>query len=224
MYGFLALAPAAHATPLTLTIQPYHVCDVSVDPYYCGDLNETVYEDFGDKIWAQAGIDIQFLSWKWIAADFADVTDDTIPALLTTASDNPYLVNMWFARSILSCGGSGAGTIFGCSAVGQGLSFISDLVFQYSRYDTIYHEIGHTLGLPHSADSETHNLMAQGSYRLVPTSLNDIAPDGANYDVLTPAQILIADSSSLLTPEPVSWLLIGPGLILAGFVLKIRNR
>jgi len=50
--------PAVAAT-LALTIQPYQICDD--DGTNCANSAKSLFEAEGDKIWAQAGIDLIFL-------------------------------------------------------------------------------------------------------------------------------------------------------------------
>ena len=80
------------------------------------------------------------------------------------------------------------------------------------RIDAIYHEIGHNLGLDHTSNGAVLNLMTDGALRFAPSSINDITPDGANMDQLTPDQIATALASPLVVadaqvPEPASWVL-----------------
>jgi len=96
------------------------------------------------------------------------------------------------------------------------------------RIDTIAHELGHDLGLPDCTLCDADNLEAAGSFRDIPLSVNDIYPDGADYDQLTAAQIQTADSSAFLTqssqtdaPEPGTLLLALSGVL--GLWLRARR-
>src|SRR6476659_3510633 len=61
----LVLAPWLSAwAGLIVTVKPIHICNDSGTG--CGDSAETLFEAAGDKIWAQAGIDLVFLPWAQI--------------------------------------------------------------------------------------------------------------------------------------------------------------
>jgi MYXO-CTERM domain-containing protein len=228
-----------HAAPITglVYVQPINVCNGSLT--VCGDATRTIYTAATETIWAQAGLQIDFLTWN--AVGYVD-TDNLLTlgsgnsaddsSAFTTAAIGPQYINgvpvisMWFVPSIYYCGGPTNGTIMGCT--GGGDVFISDAVFSTNRIDTIAHELGHSLGLYHCGASglcdstPADDLMAAGTYpRSVPTSIDDIAPAGLKYDQLSPAEIAVARQSDFVfhTPEPASFALAAIGGL---FLLRRR--
>jgi len=220
----LALVSLTVATAGTLYVRPIQICDNG--GANCANSSQTLYQAETNKIWAQAGIDVVFLSWS--------TTNDT--ALLnvnTEAEQNALLTGLstqyttlWFVQTISYCGGPIGGTVFGCAASpGYGL-MISNAVFAFGRLDTIAHELGHNLGLPHTEGfgNPANNLMTTGNFRSVPSTINDIFPDGADLDQLTPAQIAVAQSNPLVIPEPATGILMA-GAALGGLLYsRFRNR
>ena len=116
------------------------------------------------------------------------------------------------------CFGCGA-AIFAASCANRIGIIVADNVFSYNggigRLDTIAHELGHVLGLVHTSTST--DLMASGSVRSIPNSLNQIFPDGADLAQVDAAEIATAlDSRYVVTtsvPEPSTLLLSGIGLL-----------
>ena len=190
----------------TLFVKPVQVCNNSGTT--CANSSRTLFEAETDKIWAQAGLDISFLSWSTLK-------NTSLLTVNTVGEQNTLLalgaasyVTLYFVKTISFCGVALSGTVFGCAATpGYGL-MIGDAVFTYGRRDTIAHELGHILGLPHPGDNAADNLMTDGNYRTTPTVIGDITPTGAGLGKLTPAQISTALSSPLVsTPEPATGLL-----------------
>ena len=206
----------------TVTIQPIQVCDNTGNN--CADASRELYETVGDKIWAQAGIDLFFLPWVTFNSTAFQTIDSDVELYSLWlgaghgANPSSSVISMWFVSSLGDPSTYGSSEWLTPPPHGGDRATIADNVFSSGRLDTIAHEIGHELGLDHydvlypSATDIASNLMSQGGVRTTPTSIDQITPDSPYLDQLTAAQIAIADSSGLDIPEPVTLALMGAAL------------
>lgn len=204
----------------------------------CADLN--TYEAAADAIWAQAGIDFQFLpTLKWnnsafLAPDYSIGDELKLFAVGATAFGDATIdgiLNMYFVKDLLPTNslygeGCGAPIFVGFCGTAIGIVINTTLVNAFNgglgRIDTVAHEVGHVLGLTHydfgAGDNVPDNLMTSGPYRTPAETLADIAPGGLALDKLTDSQIEHANFSAFVkdiagpVPEPASLALLGAAL------------
>lgn len=197
-----------------VSIQPIQVCDDF--GLFCADL--ALFEAATRKIWAQASIDVSFLAPNRLnASRFLTIDNqDEFAELsfaggagafgrnpLSTRTSGP--INMWFVKDIFAFEGL---ETLGLAWIDQNGVVISDKIQDFNngigRLDTVAHELGHNLGLTHQGfgSGGANNLMTEGFARNVPSTLDDITPDGARLDRLTNAQIDFARASTLTRSNP----------------------
>lgn len=162
----------------TINVQPIQVCDDGGNN--CASVN--TFSDYTNKIFAQSGDSVNFLPTKQFNSSRhltiesrAERNELYTGDASTGKSDNAY--DMWFVDSI-----AGA---WGVALTGGDGIFISDDIIGANRFDTVAHELGHNLGFDHTATGtldEERFLMARGAVREIPTTLDDIAPDGKQLD------------------------------------------
>ncbi|MCP5111275.1 MAG: PEP-CTERM sorting domain-containing protein [bacterium] len=221
LFAGLVVAQSFGWATLVLQISPIQVCnDAGLS---CANSAQELFEPEGDKIWAQAGIDLTFLPWNTLNS--TTLLDIDVPGENTTlwgsaaAHPSPNVVSMFFVAFSNQCGGPVGGTLFGCALSPGNRVTITDSVFSFDggngRRDTIAHELGHSLGLPHSGAPDF--LMRSGSTRLIPDGVGNITPDGAALSRLSAGEITTALTSDLLVPEPATLLLSGLGLAFLGW-------
>jgi PEP-CTERM motif len=223
----LGSAPAA-AMPIDkqLVVTVRTVCDnAGLNCASQGPLGNLFYEAEGDKIWAQAGIDLLFVLGPNINNSALLNGQGSLGAF--TAPLGGTGTTMFLTNSLSSAG------LFGFAYGGSGglainMSAVNSFNGGIGRLDTIAHELGHNLGLyfgPGASgghdNSNPNFLMASGGIRNVPTSLAQICPDptlATCRSLLSDAHIATARASSLLTPipEPGTWALMALGGLLVG--------
>lgn len=192
-----------------LEVQPIRVCDDG--GIVCAQAN--FFEAITDKIWEQADIDVRFLPLNQLNSstylsttsnEFADLSFSGGPGAFgrnpaSTSTQGP--INLWFVDEIESSAGL---LQFGNAWVGFNGVVISDDIFSFNngagRIDVIAHELGHNLGLRHTTfgAGPANNLLSSGAVRTVPTTINDIFPDGNRLSQLTSQQITQAQSSGFV--------------------------
>lgn len=186
-------------------------------------------ESMIDTIWAQAGIDVQFLpttnlyvdtfAYEGTAGNNNPRPGSDLATIVTqganagVANPNPLVINMYFVNIVPGFSFTTQNTVNGLAFVGGngiaafvGSNLPGFLGGREAIASVIAHEIGHNLGLSHLVESE--NLM-QGS-------------GSANQgERLNAAQILAALNSPLSTdittvPEPSTWVTCAVALVLIG--------
>ena len=232
------LAPLSVAIALLISMSSAEAAFIAVKPIQiCDDAgancaNAGFFEAETDKIWAQAGIDVRFLpttkinETDWLNVDYGNPLPQEPIDMMEYARVNindsnvTLAINMFFVDSMPGLYGLGCGApvYAGFCGAGRVGVFITDDVYTFNggigRLDTIAHELGHVLGLTHDdwGAGVANNLMTAG-IRTVPSTIDDISPDGAKLSQLTAAQITeVYNSAFIQVPEPGTFALIALAL------------
>ena len=238
----LSLNPA-RPIAYELTVQPIVVSNNDgSDPaeFFGNSSQQSSIESLIDQIWAQAGVDVDWLSpnaWNHTAANQGTIGLGSVVSTGDAAgvdSDVPTVLNMYFVEGIQGFGGAvfGENTAAGIAfSPGNGVTqYVGSNLLGWSGgreviASVVAHEIGHNLGLPHPGTQLDENLM-NGSGSQPPVPL----PPGFDDDGerLTTSQINIALGSSLLVPAVVLGDMNGDGSVTSAdaqlLVMALTNR
>ncbi|MEM9414860.1 MAG: zinc-dependent metalloprotease family protein [Planctomycetota bacterium] len=192
-----------------LTVQPIVLSNDNgsdTAEYFGTASQQTAITDYIDDIWAQAGINVDWLAptaWNNTDANQGNIGLSSVVSNGDAAgvdSDSPTVLNMYFVEDILAFSNpfseyNAAGLAFiGGNGVTQyvGSNLLDFDGGRQTIASVVAHEIGHNLGLPHTGTALFQNLM-NGSGTVQPNP--PIDDDGER---LTQEQINIALSSPLL--------------------------
>ena len=227
----LVVNPAANIIG-SVTVQPIIVSDDdgSNQANYFGTAGEqqNIF-DLVDTIWAQAGIDIEFLAPDFWNSSFANegvttprpqsdlgtIRNDATSAGLTNA--NPSVLNMFMVNVVpgfspLSANQAAGLATLGGNGIAQyvGTNLLGFLGGREVIASVVAHEIGHNLGLAHNSIAE--NLMATGNItageRLNATQIANVL----NSQFITPVAV----------PLPAALWLFSAALV--GIHIRLRSR
>ena len=165
LFIVIALFASTSANVLVVNIKPFQMCNDAGGA--CAQTG--FFEPETDKMWAQAGIDINFLAMSQInETDWLDVnvgnaavvTQETIDVMAAGRAINDsnvtLAINLFFVDTLNSSAtffGLGCGAnIFSVNCAGEVGIFIAGGVFDTTRIDTIAHEIGHVLEIYHTVN------------------------------------------------------------------------
>jgi hypothetical protein len=210
MVFLLGVAPALGQLPITkrITIQPVQLrSSTGADP---ANPSMQLYEEVADRIWAQAGIDIQFLApvtydsdnYHTISSDpgqpdsLLGLSQVTGQPWSSSAPGMTNVVRLFFVKQIDGSNSNLGFTLQSILSIGIGNSVIitqrtaiaiADSAFTSGIVDVIAHEIGHALGLNHTTlgAGGALNLMTDGGPKTEVYTINNIFPEGIDADVLT---------------------------------------
>lgn len=216
--AFLLLVSLSRVDAAFIEVKPIQICDDA--GANCAD--NGFFEAETDKIWAQAGIDVRFLSTTqisktaWLQVDYGNPLPQEPKDMMVYARDNindsdsTLAINMFFVDTMPGLYGLGCGApIYSTFCDGLVGVFITGDIYTFNsgvgRLDTIAHELGHVLGLTHEdwGAGAANNLMTTGGSRTVPGSIGDIFPDGASLSRLSDEQITeVYKSKFVQVPEP----------------------
>jgi hypothetical protein len=220
------------AQPIThkVTVQPIVVSTTdgsSTATFFGNAAQKSIIEGLIDDIWAQAGIDIDFLNETSYNDDFAySGTSSPRPtsdlSTIVNAGDlagagnaNPLVLDMYLVNVAAGFSYTSLNTANGLAFVGGngitqfvGSNLLTFTAGQEVIASVVAHEIGHNLGLPHIVEAE--NLMQAGG-----------SPNQGER--LNSAQISTATGSAfaIAVPEPGSFALVA---LVSGTLLARRRR
>lgn len=222
---FFPLAAQAMLIDKQLVLRPIQICNTLGD---CANDQREVFEDMGDTIWSQAGIDLMFEEFTSVVDQRSfDISFSELTGFTSINDPNPgpnwfvdapgkvsgtNVVNLWFTNSIEGFGAAPLGVTDGDpDSTGMFLDvvrnniLISDRIFTdfFTGPAVIAHEIGHVLGLNHCGFEILFLLPyvpCEGATIDTPDNLNLMQPTGGvgAVSVLTAAQVETARQSPFL--------------------------
>jgi len=207
----VVVSAAANAQTLVVKINTIQVADNGG-----GNLSPDLsYRDYATKIFAQANIILEYSPTVFVNNTTLNNWNINNSGLFNQAgngrSTDPLVVNAWFVDNVTGS------SVYGFAAALNSPLMVMDTTnisgfSALGRVDTFSHELGHVLGLEHT--NVANHLMASGGVRDIPQSLSDVAPDGANLDLLTTSQINTIRNSQFAqpVPEPATMLVLGAGV------------
>jgi hypothetical protein len=205
-----AVTPVLGQLPITkrITIQPVQLrSSAGTTP---ANPSLLLYEEVADRIWAQAGIDIQFLtpvtydSDNYLTITSDPMQPDSLQGLSQVTGQSwsdgapgmTNVVRLFFVKQIDGINSNLGFTLQSGLYIGIGNAVvidqqtaiaIADSAFTSGVVDVIAHEIGHALGLNHTTlgAGGALNLMTDGGPKTEVYTINNIYPEGIDADVLT---------------------------------------
>lgn len=212
----------------TVSVQPIIVSDdggANTATFFGNATQQLFIENFVDDIWAQVGIDVNFLSANTWNDSFANngtslprPTSDLNTVVNSGSSagvsnPNPNIINMFFVNVAAGFGTLGLNNAAGLAFVdGNGVTqYVGSNLLSFSGgreviASVVAHEIGHNLGLLHSNSfgfpEGTENLMFSGGgngERLNATQMSTVLGSNLSVAVIPIPPAIWLFGSALLT-------------------------
>ena len=172
------------------------------------DYTPEFHEAEADKIFSQAGLNVEFLR----PAPYTDTSFLNLDAASFLEEDNlfepghgqhpdPNVINVWYIHTIYL--GSDDSFPAVSSRLEKGVA-VAKRNFTDNLIDHQTFSLGVTLGLSPDTSGDPLNLMAPRSIREIPQSIDEIFPDGMRTDQLRQEQIHAMLTSRFVTPKEVS--------------------